>query len=265
MPADDAVVARTVLRATGDEAVIRRDPLVPGTFELTIGGTAQSHVDLGDPANLFHDYVRRIGTVIDRFRMPGSPVTAVHLGAGALTLPRYVQATRPTSVQHVAELADDLVPFVLRSLPLPAGTRLHVHPGDAARTVSTLPQRRADLVVSDLYRGTTTPPHLRTPAFFRALAELLAPSGLLVVNVADDDGLPALRSQLAALEKAFSELIVFGPASVVTDARAGNAVIVASSAARPVGLAGLAAELRGAGPHPAAVVHSDDPAFAELR
>lgn len=277
-------VARTVLRATGDEAVITRDALVPGAFELSIGGSPQSHVDLGDPTNLFYDYVRRIGTAIDRFRMPGAPVTAIHLGAGALTVPRYVQATRPGSVQHVVELAEDLVPFVREALPLPSGTVLHVHPGDAARTLGTLPAGHADLVVSDLYRGTTTPPHLVTRGFFADVAALLDERGLLVVNVADDAGLPALRSHLAVLSPLFAELLVLGPSSVVTDARAGNAVVVAAGArdggrggaagaGRGTGtgrgsggdLAALAGELQLAGPHPAAVVHSNDPQFSALR
>jgi hypothetical protein len=36
-----------------------------------------------------------MGHVIDQLRMPGEPITALHLGAGALTIPRYVVATRP--------------------------------------------------------------------------------------------------------------------------------------------------------------------------
>lgn len=258
---DTSTVAHIRLRATGDEAVIVRDPLVPGAFELAIGGVPQSHVDLGDPADLLHDYVRRIGFVIDRFRMPGAPVTAVHLGAGALTLARYVQATRPGSEQHVAELADDLVPFVLSALPLPAGTGLTVHPGDAARTVTTLAPGRADIVVSDLYRGISTPPHVRSTAFYRSALGLLRDDGLLVVNVADDDGLPALRSQLAALGPVAGELLVLGPARVLTDERSGNAVIVAS---RSSSLAGLGKELMTVGPHPGAALHSSDPGFERL-
>ncbi|MCS5715449.1 fused MFS/spermidine synthase [Herbiconiux sp. CPCC 205716] len=248
----DDVVARTRLRETGEEAVIRRDPLMEGAFELVIGGSPQSHVDLGDPASLFHDYVRRIGAVVDRLRMPGEPITAVHLGAGALTLPRYVQATRPDSEQHVIELAEGLVPFVTEVLPLPRGTRLAVHPGDAARVLhgSERVTRAADLVIADLYQGTSTPPHLRTPGFYRAASELLAPEGVLVVNVADDDGAPALRAHLEALAPVFPHLVLSGPTSVVTEARAGNGVVLAS--ASPALLEWLPA-LRAAGPHPGAV------------
>jgi hypothetical protein len=62
-----------------------------------VDGTPQSHVDLDDPGRLFFEYVQRIGHVIDEWGDPGQPLTALHLGAGALTLPRYIHTTRPGS------------------------------------------------------------------------------------------------------------------------------------------------------------------------
>ena len=63
-----------------------------GGWELDVDGTPQSHVDLDDPTHLHFEYVARMGAVIDQLRMPRQPLTAVHLGAGALTIPRYVEA-----------------------------------------------------------------------------------------------------------------------------------------------------------------------------
>ena len=62
-----------------------------GGWELEVDGTPQSHVDLDDPTHLHFEYVARMGAVIDQLRMPRQPLTAVHLGAGALTIPRYVE------------------------------------------------------------------------------------------------------------------------------------------------------------------------------
>jgi hypothetical protein len=256
--------ATTILHPSGSLAEISPDPVVPGSFVLAIGGTVQSHVSLGDPGTLFYDYVRRIGNAIDRIRMPGEPITAVHLGAGALTLPRYVQATRPESEQHVVELEENLVDFVTAHLPLPDGTDLAVHPGDAALRLADLAPflgGQADLVVADLYQGTTTPPHLRTTAFFERAADLLVPDGVLAVNVADDDGLPALREQLAALAPVLPHLLVHGPASVLRDARTGNAVVLAS---RSPAVLGWGDPLRLAGPHPGAVLSTADGSLDRL-
>ena len=89
----------TVLRTSGLMAVIEPDPYQSGAFILVVDGTPQSHVFVDDEGELFFEYVRRIGHVVDQIGLPGEPLTAVHLGAGALTLPRYIEATRPGSRQ----------------------------------------------------------------------------------------------------------------------------------------------------------------------
>ncbi|MFB2583277.1 spermidine synthase [Herbiconiux sp. P15] len=255
---------------SGRSAGVAVDPLVPGSWVLSIEGVDQSHVDLGDPGSLFYDYVRRIGAVIDRIDLPGRPITVVHLGAGALTLARYVQATRPGSAQLVVEYERGLVDAVLERLPVPAGTHLTLREGDAAAVVADLiaPDGsaqdggawagRADLVVDDLYSGLTTPAHLTTPEWYSAVGGLLGPRGMLVVNVADDDGLPGVRSRLAAIAPALPYRLVLGPTSVLTDAQAGNAVILAS---RDPAVLDLADDLRRGGPHPSAVLDAHDLPF----
>jgi hypothetical protein len=264
-------------------AAIVTDELVPGSFALEIGGYEQSHVSLENPETMFYDYMRRIGAVVDRIRMPGAPIIAVHLGAGALTLPRYIAVTRPGSEQHVIELEHDLVGFVCEHLPLPAGTRLAVHSGDAAAQVAELrggrgggPDARghdgarpgaglgapADIVVCDVYRGTTTPRHLMTTEFYASVAQLLAPDGVIVVNVADDPGMPALRIHLAAIAPVAPHMLVAATRALVDTGDAGNAVIVASPS--PDVLA-WADGMRVTGPHPGVVLSSaDGPVLHEL-
>lgn len=262
------------LAGSGRVAEIAADPLVPGAWVLSIDGAEQSHVDLGDPGDLFYDYVRRIGAAVDRLAAPGRPLRTVHLGAGALTLARYLQATRPGSAQLAVEFERGLLDEVTARLPLPTGTRLTVCEGDAAEVVAALVTGLAagpvtgagewagntDLVIDDLYRGITTPPHLTTAEWYAGTSRLLAPGGVLVVNIADDDGLPGLRSRLAALAPSLPHRLVLGPTSVLTDARAGNAVVLAS---RDPAVLDLADDLRRAGPHPSAALdarHFDSPA-----
>ena len=97
---------------------------------LLIDGVPQSHVDLDDPGYLDFEYVRRIGHVIDlAFAPAGAPLSVLHLGGGALTLPRYIAHTRPGSRQLVAELDDVLTALVRERLALPV---LHDAAGDAA-------------------------------------------------------------------------------------------------------------------------------------
>ncbi|MER7036032.1 spermidine synthase-like protein, partial [Streptomyces albidoflavus] len=57
---------------------------------LTVDGAPQSYVDLDAPDHLEFEYVRRLAHVVDLVAEPGAPLDVVHLGGGALTLPRYV-------------------------------------------------------------------------------------------------------------------------------------------------------------------------------
>ncbi|WP_407922391.1 spermidine synthase, partial [Agromyces humi] len=97
------------LSVSGHVARLEESRSVPGSWTLYVDGTPQSHVEVERPDWLGFEYVRRIGHAIDLVRPEGAPITAVHLGGGALTLPRYVAATRPGSRQQVVELESELV------------------------------------------------------------------------------------------------------------------------------------------------------------
>lgn len=92
-----AGAASRFLRTTGQHATIEPDAFTDGGYVLTIGGAEQSHVNLIRPHEIFYEYLRRIGHLVDLAAPAGEPVRALHLGAGALTLARYIQATRPGS------------------------------------------------------------------------------------------------------------------------------------------------------------------------
>lgn len=224
-----------------------------GGFELDVDGTPQSHVDLDDPTHLHFEYVARMGAVIDRLRMPGQPLTAIHLGGGALTLPRYVEHTRPGSRQQVIELEQPLIDLVRAQLPLPRGAQVRVRIGDARAVAAKLPpglQGAADLVVSDVFAGAQTPAHLTTIEYYRTLAGLLAPDGVLLVNVADGAGLAFARRQVATVRTVLPETIVLAEVQTLKGRRFGNLVIAASAAPLPVE---WLPRLMAAGPHPAKV------------
>jgi len=224
-----------------------------GGWELQVDGTPQSHVDLDDPTHLHFEYVARMGAVIDLLRMPRQPLTAVHLGAGALTLPRYIDATRPGSRQQVIELEPALVELVRTELPLPRGASIRVRIGDAREGLARLPaalEGNVDLLISDVYAGAQTPAHLTTVEFYTAAQRLLALEGLLLVNVADGAGLAFARRQVATVRAVYPHVIVLAEVQVLKGRRFGNLVIAASRAPLPVE---WLPRLMAAGPHPAKV------------
>ena len=222
---------------------------------LLVDGTAQSHVDVIDPTHLFFEYTRRLGHVIDVSGTSTSPLRVLHLGGGALTLARYVAATRPGARQLVVELDRELLDLVLERLPLPEGAHIELVVGDAASVIATL-DGPFDLVIVDLYTLLQAPAFVETVDFMSGCLRLLAPGGVLAVNVADAAGLDQLRRQTRAIARAdpAATLLVAGDPSVLSGAEEGNAVLVAAPGGLP---SGLRERLLAHGPHPAEVLDGD--------
>ena len=259
-----------ILKLSGYRAVIEPDRWVPGSFTLVVDGTPQSHVNLDDPSQLFFEYIQRIGHVIDQLGMPGEPITAVHLGAGAFTLPRYIEVTRPNSRQQVIEIESDLVDLVRTHLPLPRAASIRVRHGDAREVLGRLPgglHGEVDLLIVDVFSGARTPAHVTSLEFYREAVALLKPAGVIVANVADGPGLAFARGQAAtmlaavggsaaavggsAAGSAAGHLVALAETQILKGRRFGNVVMVGSRQKLPLD---WMPRLLAGGPHPSKVV-----------
>ncbi|WP_066517672.1 spermidine synthase [Curtobacterium ammoniigenes] len=244
------------IRVGAGFAAIEPDRHRPGSFTLVVDGTPQSHVDLDDPTNLTFEYIRRIGHVIDL--LPPGPITALHLGAGALTLPRYVAATRPGSRQQVIELERGLVDLVREQLPLPRAASIRVRYGDARAALEQLPaglHASADLIVVDVFSGARTPAHVTSVEFYRAVAGFLAPGGVLAINVADGAGLAFARSQVSTVGAVWPSVAAVADTGMLRGRRFGNIVVLASGSELPLD---AMPRLFASDPLPSKVVHGDE-------
>jgi spermidine synthase len=237
---------------------------------LFIDGVPQSGVDLADPGYLEFEYIRRIGHVADLAFPPGEPLRALHLGGGALTLPRYLQQTRPGSRQLVAEIDDELTSLIRSHLPLPAGHRIRVRAADARAVAESVREGSYDLVIADVFAGAVTPAHLTTAEFAAATARALRPGGVYAVNVAAGlsssvplasagavprGGLDGARSAVATLRSVYKETCMIAEASVLRGRRRGNLVIFGSDQPLPEAALGRAAA---SDPFPARLVTGPD-------
>jgi hypothetical protein len=244
--------------ASGMLAQIEPDRWADGSYTLIVDGTPQSHVDLDDPSRLFFEYVQRIGHVIDEWGDPGQPMTALHLGGGALTLPRYVSVTRPGSRQQVLELDEELVSFVREHLPLPRQSGIRVRYGDARTLLARLPaalRGAVDLIVVDVFAGARIPAHVTSVEFYREVAEFLAPGGIVAVNIADGPGLAFARGQAATLRLVLPHVAALAETGVLKGRRFGNVVLVGSASGLPLE---WMPRLMARGPHPATVTAGAD-------
>ena len=222
-------------------------------WTLFVDGAPQSHVDLDDPGRLVFEYQRRLGHVVDLVAPAGRPLHAVHLGGGALTLARYVAATRPRSTQQVVERDAALVRLVRRELPLDPGVRIRVRSADAREGLAKVPDGWADLVVTDVFSGARTPAHLTSTEFLDEVRRALRPGGVHAANLTDGPPLSHLRGQIATAAARFTELALIADPAVLRGKRFGNAVLVASDL--PLPLAELTRRAA-SDPHPARVEHS---------
>jgi hypothetical protein len=242
------------LKSSGLRASIEPDPYQDGAFILEVDGTPQSHVFIDDPGELFFEYIRRIGHVLDQVSEPGQPITAVHLGGGALTLPRYIEATRPGSRQQVIELEQDLIDFVREHMPLQRNANIRIRYGDAREVMGKLPtglHGNVDVVIVDVFSGARTPAHVTSVEFYTEAAKLLSPLGVLIVNVADGPGLAFARGQAATLQAVLPNVIALAETQVLKGRRFGNVVLVGSG---DESIGHWLPRLLAGGPHPAKAV-----------
>ncbi|MGY1916237.1 spermidine synthase [Blastococcus sp. SYSU DS0973] len=218
----------------GGTAELLADADRDGSWMLLVDGTPQSHVDLDDPAHLEFEYVRRIGHVLDLAAAPGAALDVVHLGGGALTLPRYLATTRPGSRQRVAEIDEPLTQLVREFLPLPRNARIRVRAADAREALGTMHTASTDVVVTDVFAGARTPAHLTTAQFVAEVARVLRPGGVYAANVADGPPLRFARGQVATLRAAFRHVCLLAEPGTLRGRRFGNLVAVASDAELPL-------------------------------
>jgi|SRR5271165_1318284 len=251
--AHDTMVAVSVPPRSADETAagsaadhgrleLLRDLDRPRAWMLMVGGTPQSYVDLDDPLYLEFDYVRRLGHVVDLAAPARQPLRVLHLGAGALSLARYVAASRPGSSQLAVESDAELVALVRRRLPLSQPTRraagnrgrIRIRVADAREVLGQIPAGSFDVVIADVFAGARTPAHMTSVEFDQAVASALAPTGTYAVNVGDGPPLAHARARLGAICSVFPEACLMAEPAVLRGRRFGNLVLAAAQQELPI-------------------------------
>lgn len=240
------------VRRLGDPDAVEllADPDRPRAWTLLVGSTPQSYVDLDDPRYLDFEYMQRLGHLVDLAAPEGAPLRVLHLGGGALSLARYVAATRPGSRQLAVDSDAEVVDLVRERLPLrqpsrraagrtsagPAGRagRVTVRVGDARAVLEQLPARSFDVLIADLFAGARTPAHLTSVEFAAAARAVLTATGLFAVNIGDGPPLTHARARTATALAVFGRACLMADAPVLRGRRFGNLVLAASDGCLPV-------------------------------
>ncbi len=225
--------ASLVLRPGRDGAFLVPDLAYPRAFTLRIGRTDQSYVDLDDPLRLEFDYVQRLADVLDSVTEPGQRLRVVHIGGAAMTLPRYIAATRPSSAQIVLEPDVELTAFVRRHLPLPVRSGIKVRGTDGCRGIAELRDGYADLVIIDAFVGARVPAELTTNEFLEDARRSLSDHGVIILNLTDRGPLGYARRVLAGVRQIFPHVVLCAESSTLKGRRFGNVIIAGGGTALP--------------------------------
>jgi spermidine synthase len=254
------------VRRIGQPAAVEllADPDRPRAWTLLVGSTPQAYVDLDDPRYLEFEYMRRIGHLLDLAAPDGAALRVLHLGGGALTLARYVAATRPGSAQLAVDDDADVVDLVRERLPLRqpgrpragrAAGRIRIRVADARTVLAGLPDASFDVVIADLFAGARTPAHLTSTEFTALVRRALAPGGLFAANIGDGPPLLHTRRRVVTARMLFPVAALITDTAVLRGRRFGNLVLAASDTDLPV--ADLT-RLLAADPFPARLLHGDE-------
>jgi spermidine synthase len=210
------------------------DPERPTGRLLLLDTLRHSYVDLADPTYLEFEYVRAIASVTDVVAPAGEPISALHLGGGGLTVPRYLAEVRPGTESLVLEVDPGVVDIDREQLGLETSDELRVRVVDARIGLADEPAGRRDLVVGDAFGGLSVPWQLTTVEALEAVDAALTDDGVYVVNLIDHPPLDFVRAELATLRAVFPHVLLLARAPVLAGEDGGNVVAVASQRPLPV-------------------------------
>lgn len=186
-----------------------------------------SHVDLKDPTNLTMGYVQAIVAAADLVN-PKGRLDGFHIGGGGMTVPVYLERTRPNSGQLVYEIDNGLTQLAKDRLRFKETDRLRVVTGDGRQGLQKQPADNRDLVVEDAFGAHSPPWHLTTAETARHAQRVLKPGGVYALNMIDFPPADFARAEVATLRSVFGHVMLISYDAILDGKQGGNVVAVAS-------------------------------------
>ncbi len=217
------------------------------TRVLALDHLVHSYVNMDDITRLEYGYETVYAAVTHHLADTEQPLSALFIGGGGYTFPRYLESRFRASAIDVAEIDPAVKRAAQAALGLPADddTRIRTHAMDARNYVDDLRRRnrgaadpqRFDFVYGDAFNDLGVPYHLTTQGFNDRLAEVMSPDGVYMINVIDiyRQGLGGfLGAYVATIRLTFPFVYVFaGDPDGPTEER-DTFIVVSSRRALPV-------------------------------
>ncbi|WP_313814543.1 fused MFS/spermidine synthase [Glutamicibacter sp.] len=215
-------------------AEIEADPYGANRYILKVNGVPSSHVDLDDPTYLDFEYMRwmepifAIGFPAEDFDGRARKLRVLHLGGGGCSMARWVAATYENARQVVVELDAKLAELVRTNFEVPRAPLVRLRVGDAGQVLPTLSDDSRDVVIRDVFAGSTTPRQLTTVDYARQAQRVLDAGGVYVMNCGDTADLAGAKAEAATLLSVFEHVALIADPPMLKGRRYGNIVFLAS-------------------------------------
>lgn len=215
-------------------AEIEADPYGANRYILKVNGVPSSHVDLDDPSYLDFEYMRwmepifTIGFPVQDFDGRARKLRVLHLGGGGCSMARWVAANYDNARQVVVELDAKLAELVRTNFEVPRAPLVRLRVGDAAQVLPTLSDDSRDVIIRDVFAGSTTPRQLTTVDYARQAQRVLDVGGVYVMNCGDTADLAGAKAEAATLLSVFKHVALVADPPMLKGRRYGNIVFLAS-------------------------------------
>jgi spermidine synthase len=154
--------------------------------KLILDHLVHSFVILDDPTHLEYGYEKVYAEMARVLADPGRPLSALFIGGGGYTFPRYLDSQYPGSTLDVVEIDPGVTRIAYERLGLPVTTKIRSYNEDARQyLVRATPSAQYDLILGDAFNDLSVPYHLTTLEFSERVNRFLKPSGLYLINVID--------------------------------------------------------------------------------
>jgi spermidine synthase len=175
---------------------------------LVLDRLVHSYTSLDDPKQLVYGYEQVYAEATAYQAQHHRPLSALFIGGGGYTFPRYMEASYPDSLLHVIEIDPGVTRVAYSLLGLSRDSRVVTYNEDARMFMAGEPQRKYDLVMGDAFNDYSVPYHLTTREFNERVRAWLADDGLYMVNLIDGPRRDFLRAYVYTLQQTFGHVYV---------------------------------------------------------
>lgn len=175
---------------------------------LVLDRLVHSYSSLTNPMKLIYTYEKLFAELTAYQAQRAKPVSALFIGGGGYTFPRYMEAMYPGSTLHVIEIDPGVTNIAYERLGLPRESKVVSYNEDARLFMTRQASRTYDIIFGDAFNDFSVPYHLTTKQFNDDVRRWLAPGGMYLVNLIDGYKHDFVRSFAHTLQQSFRHVYV---------------------------------------------------------